>query len=146
MATIEGALRTLLAADAGVTALLGAGANCRVYPLDRPADALRPFVLYRKESSERTQALGGLTNYREAVLVYDCIGAEEAGYASANDVAEAITDALLGFGSGSLASGAIRVEGIFLEDLSDDVNVPEIQEEFGVMRATVAIRVGWNQG
>lgn len=146
MATLQGALRDQLAADAAVTALLGSGTACRIYPLDAPAEHTRPYVLYRREGEGRRTTLSGNTNLREAVMVYDCFGAESAGYASADAVAQAITDELLSLGRVSLASGAIRLECIDPEGLDDDVNVPEVQEELGVMRTTVAFRCYWNEG
>jgi hypothetical protein len=146
VATIQGALRDLLAADAAVTALLGSGADCRIYPLDAPHEHTRPYALYRREGETRAQALAGLTNLRECLMVYDCFGAESAGYASADAVAQAIKDELLSLGRVSLAAGAIRLEGVVEEGADDDVNVPEAQEELGVMRTTVAFRVFWNQG
>ncbi len=77
MASIEGELVALLAADSTLSALVGAGTLARIYPQDRPLDTARPYVLYAKAAGYRDCTLTGATNFRQAVFTWDCYGTDE---------------------------------------------------------------------
>ena len=56
--TLEGAIASLLAADAGVSAIAGG----RVYPFNSPASLPRPKLTYWRWDTDRDVEVGGFTN------------------------------------------------------------------------------------
>ncbi len=72
MATIEEAVVARMAGYAGLTALIGAGANMRLFPLTIPQTATLPAVAYQKISSPKEQAQDGSSHLARSRLQFTC--------------------------------------------------------------------------
>lgn len=104
MSNLGTSLRTVLAANAGVTALVGgAGASARIHPQVAPQKTALPYVTYYVASStEKSASLDGLPAALEwARVTFDC-WAEK--YADAAALEKAIRLALDGY-AGTPAGG-----------------------------------------
>lgn len=110
--TFETALFDLLKADAGVSALVGAGAAARVYPLLAPAEVETPYVTWQRIASEPTDVIGRGNTLRVSVQV-DC-------WARTFDEALALSEAVRGAIEGSQGAirGAMETDTDFFEDAS----------------------------
>jgi hypothetical protein len=100
--SVEQDIRDLLAADAGVTALLGAGTALRVYPQAAPQKPLLPYVTYYRVSTSTgpVAALDPIrSNLEWARITFE---AWSDSYLTAKSVDDAIRLALDGARSGDI--------------------------------------------
>lgn len=115
--TIEEAIFHLVSNDAGVTALLGSGTACRVYPKKLPQTPTLPAVVYHRIDTPREHSQQGASELAHPRFQFDCWAETRSG---AKAVADAVRLALDGF-QGSMGSApGIDVSGAFAEDESDE--------------------------
>jgi hypothetical protein len=110
--SFETDLFALLNANAGVTALIGAGTAARVYPLLAPTDVDAPFVTWQRLASEPTDLIGRGNTLQISVQV-DC-------WAKTFDEALALSEAVRAAVEGSQGAirGAMETDTDFFEDAS----------------------------
>ena len=95
--TIEADIVTTLSAAAGVTSVIGSGANCRLYPAEAPQDVTYPCVVYQRIASTFEQAFGTaepVAAYRP-VFQFSCWSADVDSPLNVRALAAAVRDALL---------------------------------------------------
>ena len=83
MADIQTAVRAILAADAGVSALVGT----RIYPDRLPQNVTYPAITYEMYSEDSFEAMDGLLGIAEATIEVTC-------WASTRLVASSVQDAV----------------------------------------------------
>lgn len=110
MAAIEQAVRDLLAANASVTALLGAGSDLRVYPQGAPQRATFPYVTYYRVSSNPGPVVSLDPIRANLEWVRLTFEAWSDVYLTAKSVDDAIRLALDGAASGDIV-GCRRIDG-----------------------------------
>lgn len=110
---IGAAIRSHLAADTNVNALLGD----RIYPLKVPQSPTFPCARYTVVSDVADRHHGGQTKLRRALVQIDCFSTK---YAEADQLAAAIETLLGGF-KGTLGNGpnARTVQAIFSQGRND---------------------------
>lgn len=120
---IQEGLYATLAADAGVSALVGA----RVYPVNVPqsdyTDSTKfPCVVYNFDGKERQVRFSGTDTLVSARLSIDCYAKT---YAQAQAVAEAVRGVLKDYSGTMVGNGSPqssnRVQSIFIESESDAI-------------------------
>jgi hypothetical protein len=105
---IESAVRAVLLADPAVTALVGAGAEARIYPLILPQGAAFPALTYQRVSSVTQYAQDGPGLARQRIQ----IDAWAMTYRAAKDLARAVRSALEGHRAGN-------IQGVFVDPERD---------------------------
>lgn len=106
----ESVLRAALAADATLSPLVGT----RIYPLAADADAVLPWVTWRRSGIRRDQTLKGPVGVPTVILEYQIVGAT---YEAARTLADAMRVVLDGY-TGTVDNTTIRQTS--LEDESDE--------------------------
>jgi hypothetical protein len=108
--SFETDLFALLNANAGVTALVGAGAAARIYPVLAPTDVARPFVTWQRIASEPSDYAGRPGGERISVQL-DC-------WADTFDDVKALADAVRIAIEASLGAvrGVLETDTDFFED------------------------------
>ncbi len=109
---IEEALYSHLAADAGVSALVGD----RIYPTLAPQEAELPYLVYQRVSGPRVRSHGGPSGL--AHPRFQITGAAET-YPSLRAVMNAVRAALDGFKGTMGGTGGVEVGGAFVENELD---------------------------
>lgn len=88
----------ILSANSAVTALVGAGVNCRVYPFgEGPSPAAYPYVTWQLVAGTPEQYLGDRPDIDDVRVQIDCWGdgrVGQGGARSVNAVADAVRNAL----------------------------------------------------
>lgn len=107
---MEEALRSILAADAGVTALV----SSRLYWGLAPQSVTGDFVAMYVVSGNRDYHMSAASGLRETRVQFDCWASS---YGAAKTIARAVESALSGF-SGSQSGKALR--GVFVNSERDD--------------------------
>lgn len=101
--TIEEGLVAYLLAAAPITALVGVGANARIFPLRMPDNpAAWPVLVYHKISGPRDSAHSGPTGFARARFQFSCWSDD---YAKAKRLAMAVVQAFEGYHG---AMGAVQ--------------------------------------
>lgn len=119
------AIYGILAADATVTGLLGAGNALRVYPIQAPQNASLPYVVYTKVANDPQDTKDGqpVDHIRMQVDVY------AATYASLENVSKAVDDAL------NLYSGTINT--VIVDEIRFETENDTVEEEETFYRNSV---------
>ena len=107
--TIQAELTTRLEADSTLSSLIGS----RIYPAKVPVYAVYPLVRYQTDGIERSYAMSGVLDAKEADLVYDCIAER---YSTARQLSAAVIGSLEGY-TGTL--GSLLIHAIFIDDERD---------------------------
>jgi hypothetical protein len=92
---------TKLSADAAVTALIGSGDACRLYPGIAPAGVAVPYVVWQEISSSPDLTLGEASASARRMVQFSCVAAT---YIAAVALASAIVAAL---DNATLAAGEV---------------------------------------
>jgi len=112
----EDALRTLLLADAGVSALVGTRITA-----DRIAqDAVRPFVVYARTSSNPVVSLDGTHLRTQASLEVQC-------WANNRVEADALADAVIAAVRGVISQRVVERSGAYDADLDLAASIVSVQ-------------------
>lgn len=120
---IQEGLYATLAADAGVSALVGV----RIYPVNVPqsdyTDSTKfPCVVYKIDGKDRQVRFAGTDTLVSAGLSVDCYAKT---YAEAQSLAEAVRGALVDFSGTMTGTGSPQssnsVQAIFIESESDAI-------------------------
>lgn len=133
---IEQAIVAKLLADATLAALVGT----RVYPGLAPQGAAAPYLVYQQADRQKVHTLGGVVSLNNYRMRFDAFGSS---YANAKATAAALASALDGF-SGLVGSGAIKVQGAFLESEEDDLDEPVHGGETGVYSVGADVSIWFN--
>jgi Protein of unknown function (DUF3168) len=144
---IEDAIQQYLAADAGVTPLVGSGSACRIYPQQGLQDTTRPFVCFVASDPEQRISVGGVPmNFYFVRMRFD-VYADAGDYASAKAVARAIRGGrpaadtgLLGL-QGDIAGGGATIRGVFDDGGQDELEPPLLADELGLPSVSVGVRI-----
>ena len=107
--TIQAELTTRLEADSTLSSLIGS----RIYPAKIPVDAVYPLIRYQTDGIERSYAMSGVLDAKEADLIYDCIAER---YSTARQLSAAVISSLEGY-TGTL--GSLLIHAIFIDDERD---------------------------
>jgi hypothetical protein len=121
----ERAVKALLDAAAGVTAIVGSGAAARIYGGAAPQETSAPLVIYSKQSGEREPVLDQVAERRVDSLIDVLVVATT--YAQLKTLGEAVRLALNGK-KGTF--GGTAVLDIVIENESADQFEPQL-DEFG---------------
>lgn len=114
MSTIDDALVARAAAVAGLTALIGAQPNMRLYPADAVAqESTRPYLTYQLISGPRGHAMGSDPGTVTARFQFTC-------WADDSTSARGVTDQLM--------AGFRRVRGTISGVVIDDILVENEQD------------------
>lgn len=109
-------LKTLLLADAGVSALLGS----RLYSVVLPRSYQFPASVYHVYGTSLTYTFAGPDNVAETLVQYDVYGVDAT---STRNVADAIRGVLDSY-TGTLANG-MNVQAVYLQQDLDMPHVPD---------------------
>lgn len=85
MARVESSLFTRLSAFAGLTALIGSGSSCRLYPDLAAQGATLPFVVMQTTNETQPNVMDGLPSIAETDISFEC-------HASTAEGADAVAD------------------------------------------------------
>ena len=118
--TIYNALFDEMRDDAGVNAIVGSGANARVFPGIPPPDATAPFISFRRISYMREETLAGPTTLAKPIFQIDCWGSDNE---TMVDLSEAVRALFDGF-RGNMGDGNIVVRRMYLTGQNDDPEDP----------------------
>lgn len=113
MATIEEAVNARLLAVSAVTALVGAAAAARIYPLVIPQDADRPALAYQKTDSQKVYSHGGFSALARSRFQFVC---QAETYTAAKALADAVKAAFHGF-KGTVSG--VNLQGAIVESDGD---------------------------
>lgn len=136
MMDIEQALSAVLAANAGLAALVGD----RIYPEQAPQSGILPSVIYYQASRRQVRNLAG-----ERINLNSYVAALEVNartYLSAKQVYLALREAILDL-RGPIADGTIRILGLFEEDGNDRHTPPIHADAKGVFHADLEVTIGY---
>lgn len=129
MSGIVAAVRTLLAADSGVSALV----SSRIYPLRLPQNATLPAVVLFTIDGPRQSTFDGPNGLVQSRVQVDCYGGEMGGgaYIDMHSVLTAVRKALNGY-SGTSAGVSIRSVQMDSERdlLEPETSVPRVSADF----------------
>ncbi|NUN51914.1 MAG: DUF3168 domain-containing protein [Planctomycetaceae bacterium] len=128
---VEEGLFTLFSTTAGITALIGAGAACRAYPMELPQDETLPALVYSRISGVPEHHLTGRANIGRARFQVDCYAATPA---EVKALKEAVREALDHY---SGAPAGEKIHAIYLEsdrDFSEpSVDLYHVTLDFAVL-------------
>lgn len=110
--TIEEAISAHLAADAGVSSLVGN----RVYPAVAPQKPEVPYIVYTRISSAREHSHDGASGLARPRFQFDCASRS---YIGAMELSNAVRLALDAFQGTMGGSGGVDVHAVFIEDEQD---------------------------
>lgn len=116
--SLETGLRAELAADAGVSALVGG----RIYPEYMPQDATYPAITYDRISTVRSQFLTGVDDFTQVRIQVDCW---DDSYSGVKALASAVKSAL----DGVRILGTVKVQHCFMASMSDLSNIDGDRED-----------------
>tara|TARA_R110000824_G_scaffold393791_2_gene593157 strand:- start:151 stop:558 length:408 start_codon:yes stop_codon:yes gene_type:complete len=121
---IEKALRTVLTADAPVTALVAG----RIYPEHRQQGSDFPAITYQLLGTSPQNSANGHTNITRATMAFDCIATS---YSAAKTLAETVRQALMDYSGTS--------EGVVVKSCHHDgdntiIEDSQVAEDRGVSR------------
>lgn len=123
----ERALKAILESDAGVTALVGAGASARIYAVRAAQDAAMPFIVYAKAGAEREINVGAPSQIVQSLLSVRCVAGN---YADLKALARAVRLALVG--KNGVFAGTV-VHSLHVESEGpdeDDVEFERLSQEW----------------
>lgn len=101
-----------ISADSGIGAIIGAGSDCKAYPIVAPQDKREPFLVYQTISGSIPHAFGSDAGVRDALFQF---ASWDSNLAGALALAAAVEACLMDF-SGTLGgAGGVTVQRIFLE-------------------------------
>jgi hypothetical protein len=121
---LEKALRSVLVADADVTALV----DSRVYPEHRQQGNDLPAVVYQLVGTQPQNSAGGHTSLTRATMSFDCVATT---YSGAKTLAEKVRQALMDYSGTS--------EGVVISSCHHDgdnalIEDSQVAEDRGVSR------------
>lgn len=129
MPDLAAALHGRLAADAGVSAIVGT----KIYPVAVGQKAEAPYIRYLIVSDPRPQHMKGYDGARQTLVQIDCYAAE---YGVSRTLAQACVDALAGPAEhGGIRFGRGKAEGP--RDFGEDT------EKGFVYRAVLEVNIEW---
>lgn len=100
----------ILKANAGVTAIVGAGDNAKIYPLEAAQTQAVPYIVVRLLGNSPQDTKQGVSSLDETtVAVYCC----QSSYLLSRTLAEAVRSAL---DRSTISGGAETVQAIYFQD------------------------------
>lgn len=91
MAEIEEVIISRLKATSAVTSIIGSGSNARIYAVQADPNAVVPFIVYSRQSSQRFLTMGGPIANKWDTFELNCVSRT---YAQARELVEAVREAL----------------------------------------------------
>lgn len=121
MATIEEAIVRKMLATPAITALIGSGANARLYPLVTPQTAALPAIAYQKISSPKEQSHSGSSHLARSRVQFTC---EAVDYAAVKALAAAVKNCWNSYsGVISLSTvDSLRIDGCAIDNDVDSAS------------------------
>ena len=137
--SIESALYDKLTGTAALTALIGSGNDCRLYPELAPASTTKPYVTFSTISTTRSRHFAGITNSQVdfARVQVDIWAATSV---SRRDTAEAVRDAMDGF-SGAMGDEALDVRRVEVVGPQMQMDAPFGDDEVPTYRAILELEI-----
>lgn len=133
--TLEEAIYGLLAADAGVSGVLGA----RIYPDQAPQGATMPYCVYSEADRASTMTMDGPVSLDAWTMTLEV---EADSKASVRRAAQAIRNKMLGFRG--VVSG-LTIRGIFDQSETGSLEIPNIADERGVFAVAQDFTIWYRQ-
>jgi len=127
---IDAALRTILANDADVTALVGSGSNARIYPMLVPENGTYPCITYQEISYIIPRGLVNAAGPATSRYQFNCWARTAL---AAKELAEAVRGGLDGYQG---AVGGISFQLVRMVNRNDTLEESadqELERAFGVM-------------
>lgn len=112
---IEEAIVTLLGNNADWASEIGS----RVYPVQAPQTAPKPYAVYRRLTTDLNHTMAGNSGLDQPMFYIDIVARD---FATVRKCADAARDALDGFDSGIV--DGLRIDRIHLIDESDQTETP----------------------
>ena len=109
MPEIENAIYSRLTGYAGLTALIGSGANCRLYPVVAQRPHEMPYVIYTRVAEDRFATHDSDPTLQQTSFSFECVATTDGAAAA---VALQVYDALVGFQG--IAAG-VMIQGILMD-------------------------------
>lgn len=140
---IRSDLRTYLAANAGLTALLTRSGRKHIYlsrvPQSTPAYANFPCVVYRRANGGHEHDLDGSAGYAAPQFEFHVLAQDPD---DVEGICEALRQALQGFKG---AMGDTTVDRCTLEDESDDYLESRVGDDVGFHRTVLIYKIGFRE-
>lgn len=121
MATIYEGLYDEMRDDAAISAIVGIGANARVFPGIPPPNATAPFISFRRIAYIRLETFSGPTTLARPTFQIDCWGSNNETVVSLSEAVRALLDGFRGL----MGDDDIVVRRAFLVGQNDDPEDPE---------------------
>ena len=122
---IGNGIYNILVNDAGVTALVGSGANSRIYPLMIPQKAALPAVIYLMTSCQPFPTKTGVSSASHYLFDLVCIAETYDGGIALADAVRSALDGIKG------SKGGITFQHIIWQDSRDEAVTIAGIEKFG---------------
>ena len=106
-------LVTKIHASSGVTAIIGAGASCRFYPIKAPLNTATPYCVFQQISPGREYTHNGYANFQKATYQISCFHTTQDGVVA---LSSAIIAALEGWNTSSVKAVFIDEERWLYEE------------------------------
>jgi hypothetical protein len=133
---IRSDLRAYLLADDGIADLVGT----RIYPVVLPQGASRPAITYARISGGHSHNIDRATGSAIPTFEIDCWGDT---FDEVDELAEALRQAMQGFGPGTFGSTAVKA--CLLDDETDAYEWPEDGSDKGIYRITLRYRIRYTE-
>lgn len=132
MPLLEPAIVYLLQASHCVASQVGSA----IYPNKAPRDSGYPYIVYHRQGTEHVLAMDGPHGTGNVTLELECSATT---YEQAKAIADSIV-ALDGF-AGRIYGALVRIQGVFLEDESDEYTPPAHADDTGVHTVNLTLNV-----
>lgn len=143
MSTIRQDLRTYLAAQAGIQAVLTANGNTRIFlsriPQSNPPSSSFPAVMYRRASGGHEHDLDGSAGYAAPLFEFHVADPNPA---TVETICEALRQELQGFRG---LMGSTPVQRCTLEDEQDEYVESQIGDDAGFHVTVLTYRIGYTE-
>lgn len=136
--SIRGDLRTHLAAQTGITNLIG-GATPRIYPVRRPQAVTGDAICFWRTSGGHDHNLTGSSGTAIGTFAIEAISSS---YTNADAIAEAIRQGMQGF-SGTMGSTAVK--SVILDDEQDGYDDPLDGSDVVTYRIALLYRIRYTE-
>lgn len=137
--------------ESGVTALIGSGNNCRIFPQVSPQNTAFPRITYQVFGDATGMSLTGPISLADCTVQIDCWGGRgPGGYAAAQALADAIegteTNRKLNGYSGTL--GGVEVRSCILPrgGRSDGVLFPTDGSDDAILSVSMDFEIAYKKG
>jgi len=138
-ATVEQAIRTVLAADETVLAAVVG----RIYPQKAPQNADMPYLVYHRIGGESMHHLGGAAGLAYARIQIDAVSTN---YTTAKSLAIAIRGALHAYqGTVTVGESTLKIQSCFRDGETDGLVGPNDAGDTGVCQISQDFQIGFTE-